>query len=266
MSPARYTPLIFSRHRNLRLIDAPDFRFAAKETLIPFIIDEVADIAREYPIVFPDNGSQLPCALVGVEREANAYVSADGQWRARYVPGHVRRHPFFLGKVPDTAENPQPANATEYVVLIDQTSPLLSETEGERIYTESGELQPVAERRTKLLKRIQQRMPVTRNLVQLLESYGLLKGHEITFSKAGEPKRVVRGVRFVDGERLKSLPADAVYDLFTKGAFPLIYAHGISLANLRWGPLAGFGIKPFEEEAQIEDMLNSDLIRFDSFK
>src|SRR5690554_6444234 len=100
MSAARYLPLMFSRHRDLRLKDDSSYAFATKDTLIPFIIDEVADIAREHVIVFPDNGSQLPSVLVGVEPEVNAYVGANGMWRAQYVPGHVRRHPFFLGKAP----------------------------------------------------------------------------------------------------------------------------------------------------------------------
>lgn len=253
---------MFSRHRNLRLKDDSTYEFAAKETLVPFIIDEVADIAREYVIVFPNNDSLQPCALVGVEAGANAYVDSHGRWQARYVPGHIRRQPFFLGKLPKEPSGPIDGAPGQHVMLFDQTSPQLSEQEGELIFNEAGELRPAAQRRATLLERIQKRLPATQRIVQLLNEHDLLTPQKVTFELQGEKARVISGVCFINAQRLKSLSQQVVFDLFQAGAFTLIYAHGLSLVNLRAGPLAKFGIKPFDKQSTaIEEFLSSDLIR-----
>lgn len=75
-----------------------DYSYARAETLAPFVFDEMSDLAREYPIVFPDNKSDLPSVLLGLEAGKNTYVADDdGRWVATYIPAHIRRYPFLLG-------------------------------------------------------------------------------------------------------------------------------------------------------------------------
>lgn len=45
---------------------------------VPIVYSEMADIAREYPLVFLKD-KQTPHALLGYEQTVNAYVSATGK-------------------------------------------------------------------------------------------------------------------------------------------------------------------------------------------
>ena len=92
-------PLKFSDHADLRFLPNPGYSFAREELVAPIVIDEIADVAREYPIIFP-TGSALPVALMGVQRESNAYVSPNGAWRANYIPAYIRYYPLAITRIP----------------------------------------------------------------------------------------------------------------------------------------------------------------------
>lgn len=46
----KHATLKFAEHRDLRVFESNDYSFAYAETLAPIVFDEMADIAREYPI------------------------------------------------------------------------------------------------------------------------------------------------------------------------------------------------------------------------
>lgn len=73
------------QHRALRLSPDQPYHFAAGLMVSPIMAAEIAQVAREYPIVFSRSASGLPMALLGVRPDVNAYVTPDGKWNARYI-------------------------------------------------------------------------------------------------------------------------------------------------------------------------------------
>lgn len=236
-------PLQSSEHADLRLLPVTDYSFARSELVAQIVIDEIADVAREYPIVFP-KGSALPVALMGVEKESNAYVGANGEWLASYVPAQLRHYPLAIARLPDAA---QPAAAPggstvpdapeRFVVLIDLDSPLVSTKAGEPLFNAEGKPGPVAAQKMRLMEQMPGRARLTQRLVQAIEAAGLLTERAIRIRRAGEADRHVTGLRVIDESALNKLD-DAVFNqLRASGAIPLVYASLLSWANFRQGPI-----------------------------
>jgi hypothetical protein len=231
-------PLKFSDHADLRFLPSPGYGFAREELVAPIVIDEIADVAREYPIIFP-TGSALPVALMGVQRESNAYVSPNGAWRAEYIPAHIRHYPLAITRIPaPRSEDGKPAGGDDrFVVLIDVDSPMISRLEGEPVFNDDGTLSPVAKQKTQILNMLQSRAGVTQRLVQTIETAGLLIERAIRIKIEGEEDRQVTGLRVIDEAALNKLDDAAFNTLRTSGALPLVYGALLSWANFRQGPI-----------------------------
>lgn len=227
-----------AQHGGLKVLETNDYSYARGEVLAPIVFDEMADIAREYPIVFPDNQTGLPCALLGLEDGQNAYVDEQGGWQGIYIPAHIRRYPFMLGKAEQAAAAP-PRGKDRYIVLFDPDAPQLQDANGHPVFTQSGELTPHVKRRMALLESMQKAIPATQALVAAIDALGLLVERTIQVNKGGKLTNVVKGLKVVDEKKLNQLPDADFVSLRNKGALPLVYAHLLSWANFRQGPLAG---------------------------
>jgi hypothetical protein len=234
----KLTPLKHADHGNLRLLPIADYGFARGELVAPIVIDEISDVAREFPIVFPVGGS-LPVALMGVEKDSNAYVSADGRWLATYIPAHLRHYPLAITRVPVQAAQGEGSAQGEgrFVVLIDEASAALSQSKGQPLLSEDGKLAPAAEQLTRLMEQIQARAGLTQRLVQAIEAAGLLVERAIRIKREGEADRQVTGIRVIDEAALNKLDDVAFNALRKGGALPLVYASLLSWANFRQGPI-----------------------------
>jgi len=250
-------PLRFADHADFRFLANPGYSFAREELVAPIVIDEIGDVAREYPIIFP-TGSALPAALLGVQKESNAYVSPNGAWRAEYIPAHIRHYPLALTRMPSApAEESAEATGEErFVVLIDVDSPMISRLEGEPVFNDDGTLSPAAEQKKEILNRMQMRSGVTQRLVQAIEAAGLLIERAIRIKIEGEVDRQVTGLRVIDEAALNKLDDAAFNTLRASGALPLVYAALLSWANFRQGPIGKSHMLPKQEpKADIVDEL-----------
>lgn len=234
----KLTPLKLGEHAELRLKPISDYSFARSQLTVPIVIDELADVAREYLIIFP-TGGKLPVALLGIQKDANAYVSESGAWRAAYIPANIRQYPMALTRIPESAAVGDVADASEprFAVLIDVDSPMVSQEEGDPVFEESGALGAVAEQKTQLLNTLQSRAVVTQRLVQAIDDAGLLVERTIRIKAEGEEDRQVTGLRVIDETALNALDGAAFNTLRASGALPLIYASLLSGANFRRGPI-----------------------------
>lgn len=227
-------PLKFSDHADLRILESNDYSFARNVLLAPILYAEMGDAAREYPIVFPDNKSDLPHVLLGLEAGQNAYVAPDGRWLATYVPASIRQYPFALkGAKPVEGEKER-----RFALLFDPQAPQIGKTHGHPIFTDAGKLSPQMEARVKLLRQIETEAPPTRRTVVALRDSGVLIERKITIREAGKA-RTITGMRVVDERALSQLPDEAFNRLRREGALPLAYSHLISWANFRQGAIAG---------------------------
>ena len=254
------TPLKVADHASLRLLPVTDYHFARGELVAPIVIDELADVAREYPIVFPV-GSSLPVAMMGVEQGANAYVDANGQWLAIYIPAHIRHYPLALTSLPAETPPAGPSAQTQsrgrFAVLVDVESPFVSALSGDALFNADGKLGQAAQPKLRIMEQMQKRVGVTQRLVQAIDEAGLLAERPIRIQRGGEPDRQVTGVRVIDEAVLNKLGDEAFNKLRASGALPVVYASLLSWANFRQGPIGRS--HPLPPPA---GLLDDDVIRF----
>ena len=253
------TPLKHADHGTLRLLPVTDYDFARGQLAAPIVIDEIADVAREYPIVFPA-GRRLPVALMGVEKDSNAYVGTDGKWLATYIPAHIRNYPLALRWLPPEPQAARPGEQApvqdRFAVLVDVESPFVSTSGGEPLFNADGSLAPTAQPRLRILEQMQTRARVTRRLVQAIDGAGLFSERAIRIRRAGEPDHQVSGIRVIDEAALNKLDDAAFNALRRSGALPLVYASLLSWANFRLGPIGK------SHPLQMAPLAEDDVIRF----
>lgn len=251
----KLAPLDAKAHANLRLLPINDYSFARNELMAPIVINELADVAREYPIVFP-KGSPFPVAMLGIAKGGNAYVGANGQWLARYIPASLRHYPMATQRVKEQKAKTEDAKP-RLVVVLDTESPFVSKTDGEPIFDDKGQPTGLAQEKIKLLNAMQARIGTTQRLILAIEAAGLMTERVITVKTEGAADKKIKGIRVIDEAALNKLDDAAFNKLRASGALPLVYATLLSWANFHQGPIGKAHPLP-----QTPALMSEDKIRF----
>lgn len=213
------------------------YGFAAGTLTAPFVLDEIADVARDYPIVFSAIGG-LPMVLLGVEANRNAYVHVTGRWMASYMPAYIRHYPFALRPAPRPGKpQDQPSGKRTLTLCVDATANVLGKDEGEPIFQEDGQLSQPMRDRMRRMEQTLQRIPATRVLVAAIETAGLLIERKIIIKNPSGEENSAGTFRVIDEGAFNRLDDTAFAALRRAGALPLVYAHLLSWANLGNGPI-----------------------------
>lgn len=229
------TPLQPREHQQLRFNPRQPFDFANGQMLIPLVAAETARIAREMPIVFPQSGG-LPQALVGVNHGQNMHVKeGTGEWIGRYIPAHIRRYPFMLAAVPGDKGQ---GSEQQFIIQFDAEASHLERPDGLALFDDQGQATETLQKIQKVLTNLERENHRTLGLVAELEAAGLLAERHIHVGEEGKGGKRLSGIRLVDEKALAVLDADTLAKLRTSGALALVYAHLLSLNNLRDGLLA----------------------------
>lgn len=217
-------------HSQLTLAETSDYSFAADRMFIPIVLSEIADVAREYPLVFISD-QPMPVALTGVEKGLNAYVAEDGSWRAHYIPGSIQSYPFTLGAMPD-----KPA---EFAIVFDPEAEQLASPAGAPLFDSQNKPMANLRKRMDLLTKMKKAEPVTRQMVKELRESGLLVDRAIRINRPDGEDSQITGIQVIDETKFNALSGEEFLALRDKGLLPLIYSHLLSMANLRQGVIAG---------------------------
>ena len=219
-------PLDRARHAGLCYRPAADYRYAGKAVAAPLTLSEVVLASRDCPVVFSEGDEITPLALLGLEKDQNACVDAEGRWIGGYVPAHIRRYPFMLRRT-DTPGR--------HVLLIDRDAPQLVENDdaAEPLFVD-GEIPDagVIARARAFLARYEEEMRQTRALLAPLAEAGLLLSRRLTVEKDGSERVIARGFRMVDTEALGSLDPRTAGAWLRSGLLGQVFAHLHSLRAL----------------------------------
>ncbi|GAB6042630.1 SapC family protein [Endothiovibrio diazotrophicus] len=213
------------RHRNLRVAEKIDYRFAAEVSAVPVVVAEFSMAAMNYPLFFANSptGETMAVAMLGLATDENLFVDGKGEWDASYIPAFVRRYPFAPGAQ---------AEGDELPIYVDEASSLLGETEGDPLFDDHGQASERLTGYLELLKDFQEQNERTRAFINRLKGAQLLKESNASINLADGGKVTVPGMLVVDEERLLALPDQQVMALFRVGELSLIYLHLASMANL----------------------------------
>lgn len=240
-------------HAGLQVASTTGYQFAADQMFLPIVYTEMADAAREFPIVFLKGNTGL-FVLTGLEQDTNAYVAEDGNWLATYVPAKLRAFPFALVQNPHQAE--------QFAIALDTEAPQVMSQQGHVLF-ENGLPGTFLKRRMELLEKMKKAEPMTQHLVKVLQDSGLLIDRAIRIQKPGKKDSQITGMQVIDEQALNQLPHEAFNKLREEGALPLIYAHLLSMANLRQGVLAGkYPQLAANKQTDMSDLFHTETIRF----
>lgn len=222
-------PIVLNReqHRHLRIKPKlDDYHFAGALNSVPLTVAEFADASHDYPIVFagePDTAS-MPAALLGLTRADNLFVREDGQWEPEsYIPAFLRRYPFVTA---------QQGEGEQLSVCIDQS--FVSEADDAvPLFDEHGAETPALAQATRFLSEYQQAVERTQKFMEQLRASHLLMTKTIQIERPGGAQQSLNGFCVVDEERLQKLSGSALNKLARSGALGWIYAHLVSLGNVK---------------------------------
>jgi hypothetical protein len=214
-------PLSANTHRDLRYRNLPDFSFAREIISAPITFTEMLEAAKYYPVVFPQEGT--PVVLLGAEGQ-NLFVDGNGQWTVPYMPAHISRYPFILGNTD---------REDEMVVMVDEGAAHFQTDEGERLFEEDGTPTQVVERVKSFLGTYQEEVEKSMKLTARLFETGVLEERALKRNRDGEQTTVIRQFFVVSQEKFNALSKETILAWHSDGTLPLVYAHFMSLTNLR---------------------------------
>jgi hypothetical protein len=253
------TVLRVAEHGQMTLSDDQDYSFACEAAMVPILISELAEVAREYPIVFPSDQT-LPHALLGLGPGNNAYVGEDGNWRAHYIPLFIRRYPFAM--VPVTKED-NSDDESRFVIAFDSEAPQLNNGKGQQLFNSEGKPTRVMQARIEILKTIEKDRQRTQQQMTMLQKSGLLKDRLIKISRPNQAPYQVNGLQIIDEAAFNDLETEEFLKI--RHLLPLIYSHLLSWANLKQGPIGGKYPLMQTSKWDFNDLSNDRLLDFSQY-
>lgn len=229
----RPVPLNRNEHKDLRLKNVQNLKFALNAHSVPLIGAEFPLAARDLPIVFAgqDIASASPIALLGLRANENLFIDNEGKWAApTYVPAFIRRYPFVLGEKP-----PGAAEGEDFTVFLDEAYEGFDKVEGERLFKEDGTDNEILTRAVSFLGEFQQNVVRTQWFTDLLRKHDLLESRNVHLQKEGSVEGEginLTGLFVVNEDKLRLLDEKTAHEFAREGVFGWIYAHLLSLPNV----------------------------------
>ena len=221
----KVVPVNKERHASKKVKEITGFEFAANFHIAYVTMQEFARAASIFPIVFledKDKDEFRPVVLLGLNAGENLFVDAStGKWQASYVPAIIRRYPFALSP---SGEDDQ------YVVCIDEESPLVSDDEGASLFDDKGEPTQVIENVKRYLAELQQMDTLTRDFCKFLAENNMFTPLNMRVRDNDQVKNI-SGCYVINEERLNNLSDERFLEIKNKRYLPALYAHMISLAQ-----------------------------------
>lgn len=219
-------PVLLDRaqHRRWRVRPSESFAFARNINSVFIAGSEFGEAAKEYPLVFSrlEGGQVVPLALLGLRRNENLFVQADGRWDAHYLPAYVRRYPFVLAEVAPG----------QMGVCLDEAYAGLSFSEGEPLFDEQGGDAPFLKNALDFLNQYQSDYLRTEAFCRQLVELDLLTEMTARADLNDGRSFNVAGLLVVNADRLNALTDEQVLHLARSGTLALIHLQQASLSNL----------------------------------
>ena len=202
---------------------ARPFEFARKAKALPLTLGEIATAQRYFPVIFSDLDNPVPLAVVGTAEDQNLFVDDDGRWDpATYVPAYARCYPFALAA----------KSEEEFAVVIDRAADSISD-DPDQPFFDGDKVTPETQALIDFCGRFDVERKRAAEFGKRLKELGLLVRQQATRTAADGTETTIASYVGVDREKLATLGADVVKELFDKGYLAAVFAHAFSLENWR---------------------------------
>jgi hypothetical protein len=253
--PSSPAPFLYSRLHALSadeygghgLLPA-NFGFARKTNSLPIGLGEFAAASWYCPIVFTAGATPLAAAMTGLFDGDNLRIDAQGRWQpsAAYVPGYLRRYPFWLQMRPN-----DPSSAT---MAVDADSPLLArcadDPRARPLFDEQGEPTALMRETMEMCRLAFQDQLRTQVFAQELARHDLLRDWQIAFDLPGSGRYTLRGFRVIDESAFRALPDEVLGAWVRNGWASAVTLHLVSMQN--WSALQSLHVLRHREAEKAE--------------
>lgn len=217
-------PLQNELHRTVKLTASTSLMEFQNQHMFPISVHEFVRAGCEFPVVFvKDSASNglRSVALTGLMPGENIYVAARAL--PTYLPQVVLNYPLVL------IEDPQVEN--QFAIGINPESQLVSNEQGEALFTETGEETAYLQQRKQQLINSYDQLKITVAFIELLQQLDLLLEQSFTIEVNGEAAHL-NGFFIINEAKLNALPTEQFEDLRRRGFLPSIYSQLTSLHQL----------------------------------
>lgn len=237
-------PLSFDAHSKLgvKRLDRP-FEFLAKTNVMPLTVNEFGVACGSFPIIFAGS-DRVPLAVMGIRKEENLLVDADGQFeRNLYVPAYVRRYPFIFA---NDDEN------QKMILCIDRGAEAVT-TKSDIPFFEGEKPSKYTDDAIAFCKEFERQRQATLQFVQIAGEHDLFEEKTVNFQpqlpdgSQGEPQKIADYLA-ISEEKLNSLDAATLVKLRDNGVLQACYAHLLSL--IHWPRLIQTAMVRSSQEAE----------------
>jgi hypothetical protein len=214
-------------HHDLRVITRSGAEFGDSVHQVMVFPTEFESVQREYPIVFRKDSEGLlrPLAVLGLSRDENLFLDADGQWQSGYVPALLQRGPFSIA-APESAEG-------EPMIRVDLDHPRVSRSEGTPVFLPHGGNSPYLLHMTEVLRTIYVGHHLLEPMIEAFDRAGLLRAVNLE-ARVGETEvYALSDVRIIDRERLAALEAGELAALHKEGFLQAAFLAAASVGNMQ---------------------------------
>ncbi len=239
-------PVTVDRHKDLSVKAGTTYDFARSVNSVPLTAIEFAQAAAEYPIVFAGNEEAvMPAVVLGAQQTENLFVGENGEWLGKYVPAFVRRYPFVFST---------DKSGKTFILHIDEEFKGCNrEGRGERLFDNDGEQTQYLKNVLNFLQDYQARFQRTKQYCDRLKSLDLLQPMQAQFNLNTGEKRSLSGFMTINREKLKSISAEDLQNMFNNDELECTYLHLHSLRHFA-DMLDRFPAAKAEEDASAEDL------------
>lgn len=216
-----------NKHRNLKLKSTTRFEHMYHRNMVPLVANEFMHAAINFPIFFIKEANTAEfkaVGLLGFDQDENLYFTPE-RLNTNYFPLNVQRYPFVL-----TAET---ADSENFAIAIDTTSDLVSDTDGQRLFTDDGEPTDDLHKVSAFLSELMTKELATKKFIDYLIDNDLLHEASLSLALGDEGNTSLNGVYKVNEERLDEIEPDVLAQLHKRHYLPAIFAHLTSIGQLQ---------------------------------
>ncbi len=215
-------PLMKDIHKDLKLVNNLDFKFAANVSAVPLVLPELPMAIKHMPVIFAAEAPGILLGVLGIKQDQNLFVDENGKWAENtYIPAYIRRYPFYVAR---------PDEKSEPVICFDEQSPFLS-NDGDQPLFENGEASKMLKDLAEFSVSLQNDFESTREFGLEMEKQSLLDRQSISFKEGEEVKATVNGFKTIIREKFDALEADVMKEWMGKGWIDSVVLHLASGSN-----------------------------------
>jgi len=210
------------KFKGIKFTQTSDIDVAKNIGIIPIGYDEIIDMSSYSAVIIMGEEDSLEfVAFTGISSKVSVYNRDN-----LYMPKFVQTYPFVNTRIKD--EN----DKLKSVIGIDNGS-FVSKKKKNYIFNKEKEIQELANDKINMLKKLNSKRDVSKQIVASLKEKGLLLQKDFNVKFEDREKTIIEKFYIINREKLFTMDNEYLINLAKEGVITLIDCHIKSLANFK---------------------------------